>query len=135
MSLGRWSLGVLIFEMCHGYPPFRADIQATLFENILLGRKRYKVRHPGKIHTQCYDNGESIQSKKSLFLRILLSNLLQVQPEERYGLEDVKNCEWFKSVDWNEVFLKKVEPPKVTFRQAEPKEKLNECDLVAYESH
>ena len=43
MSLGRWSLGVLIFEMCHGYPPFRADNQATLFEDILLGRKRYKV--------------------------------------------------------------------------------------------
>ena len=47
-------------------------------------------------------------------------------------MEDVKNCEWFKSVDWNEVFLKKVEPPKVTFRQAEPKEKLNECDITNF---
>ena len=61
----------------------------------------------------------------------MLSNLLQVQVEERYGVEDVKKCEWFKSVDWNEVFLKKVEPPKITFRQTEPKEKLNEYDFTS----
>ena len=65
-------------------------------------------------------------------MRILLSNLLQVQAEERYGVEDVKKCEWFKSVDWNEVFLKKVEPPKITFRQTEPKEKLNEYDFTNF---
>lgn len=65
-------------------------------------------------------------------MRILLTNLLQVQSEERYGVEDVKNCEWFKSVDWNEVFLKKVEPPKVTFRQTEPKERLNVCDFTNF---
>ena len=44
----------------------------------------------------------------------------------------MKKCEWFKSVDWNEVFLKKVEPPKITFRQTEPKEKLNEYDFTNF---
>ena len=34
-----------MFEMSHGFTPFRADNdnQASLFEDILLGRKRYKV--------------------------------------------------------------------------------------------
>ena len=65
-------------------------------------------------------------------MRILLSNLLQVQAEERYGVEDVKSCEWFESVDWNEVFLKKIEPPKVTFRQTEPKKNMSECDFTDF---
>ena len=34
-----------MFEMSHGFTPFRADndTQAALFEDILLGRKRYNV--------------------------------------------------------------------------------------------
>ena len=74
----------------------------------------------------------SIQSNKSLRLRIFLSNLLQVQPEERYGVEEVKSSEWFENVDWNMVFLKKIEPPKVTFKQISPKEHVIEGNFTNF---
>ena len=52
-----------------------------------------------------------------MHLRILISNLLQVEVDKRIGVEDIKKSEWFESVNWNDIFLKKVEPPKVSFRQ------------------
>ena len=39
----RWTFGVFIFELSHGYAPFRAENQVSLFEDILMARKRYKV--------------------------------------------------------------------------------------------
>ena len=107
------------------------QITRPLFSRISFLAER-DIRCYTSIQMFCYDNGESFQSNKSLFLRILLSNLLQVQAEERYGVEDVKNCQWFESVDWNEVFLKKIEPPKVTFRQTEPKENMSECNFSEF---
>ena len=50
-------------------------------------------------------------------MRILLENLLQVEVERRYGVEEVKSSKWFESTNWNEIFMKRVEPPKVTFKQ------------------
>ena len=43
-SITRWALGVFIFHMSHGYLPFRAETQAMMYEDIILGRKRYEVR-------------------------------------------------------------------------------------------
>ena len=48
-SITRWALGVFIFHMSHGYLPFRAETQAMMYEDIILGRKRYEVR--GRITT------------------------------------------------------------------------------------
>ena len=47
----------------------------------------------------------------------MLENLLQVEVERRYGVEEVKSSKWFESTNWNEIFMKRVEPPKVTFKQ------------------
>ena len=54
------------------YSPFRAETQTMMFEDILLGRKRFK-------------------STKSLYLRMLLSNILQVEKEHRFGCQQVKD--------------------------------------------
>ena len=43
-SITRWALGVFIFHISHGYLPFRAESQAMMYEDIILGRKRYEVR-------------------------------------------------------------------------------------------
>ena len=51
-SITRWALGVFIFQMSHGYLPFRAQTQAMMYEDIILGRKRYEVR--GRITTSQY---------------------------------------------------------------------------------
>ena len=89
-----WALGVFIFEMTHGYSPFRAETQAMMFEDILLGRKRFK-------------------STKSLYLRMLLSNILQVEKEHRFGCQQVKDDPWFGNIDWEATFRKEVEAPEI----------------------
>ena len=90
-----WALGVFIFEMTHGYSPFRAETQAMMFEDIILGRMRFR-------------------STKSLYLRMLLSNLLQVETEQRYGSDQIKQDPWFGNIDWEAIFQKKIEAPEMT---------------------
>nr|UNJ27328.1 protein kinase A [Penaeus chinensis] len=92
-----WALGVLVYEMAAGYPPFFADQPIQIYEKIVSG----KVRFPGHFSSDLKD---------------LLRNLLQVDLTKRYGnlknaVNDIKNHKWFASTDWIAVYQKKVEAP------------------------
>ena len=92
-----WSLGVFIYEMVHGKTPFFAELQQDLYENI-VARKFTMPKHFSKA------------------LRQLVDKLLAVDPAKRLGClkggaEDVKRNRWFKKLDWNEAFQRKLEPP------------------------
>ena len=94
-----WALGIFIFELTHGYSPFRAETQAMMFEDILLGRIRFR-------------------SSKSLYLRILLANILHVERQHRFGSEQIKQDLWFADIDWEAIFHKQVEAPGVDWDKA-----------------
>ncbi|RWS32028.1 cAMP-dependent protein kinase catalytic subunit-like isoform X4 [Leptotrombidium deliense] len=88
-----WALGVLIYEMAAGYPPFFADQPIQIYEKIVSG----KVRFPSHFSSE---------------LKELLRNLLQVDLTKRYGnlkngVNDIKNHRWFASTDWITVYQKK----------------------------
>lgn len=92
-----WALGVLIYEMSAGYPPFFADQPIQIYEKIVSG----KVRFPSHFSTDIKD---------------LLKNLLQVDITNRFGnlkngANDIKNHKWFVSTDWIALYQKKVEAP------------------------
>lgn len=92
-----WALGVLIYEMAAGYPPFFADQPIQIYEKIVSG----KVRFP---------------SHFSQDLRDILRNLLQVDLTKRYGnlknaVNDIKVHKWFLTTDWIAIYQKKVEAP------------------------
>ena len=87
-------MGVLIYEMAAGYPPFFADQPIQIYEKIVSG----KVRFPSHFSSE---------------LKELLRNLLQVDLTKRYGnlkngVNDIKNHRWFSSTDWIAVYQKKV---------------------------
>jgi protein kinase A len=89
-----WALGVLIYEMAAGYPPFFADQPIQIYEKIVSG----KVRFPSHFSSE---------------LKELLRNLLQVDLTKRYGnlkngVNDIKNHRWFSSTDWIAVYQKKL---------------------------
>ena len=89
-----WALGVLIYEMAAGYPPFFADQPIQIYEKLVSG----KVRFPSLFSSE---------------LKELLRNLLQVDSTKRYGnlkngVNDIKNHKWFSSIDWIAVYQKKV---------------------------
>ncbi|BFZ16862.1 hypothetical protein BsWGS_19901 [Bradybaena similaris] len=94
-----WALGVLIYEMAAGYPPFFADQPIQIYEKIVSG----KVRFPSHFSSDLKD---------------LLRNLLQVDLTKRFGnlkngVNDIKNHKWFSTTDWIAIYQRKVEAPFV----------------------
>lgn len=92
-----WAMGVLIYEMSAGYPPFFADQPIQIYEKIVSG----KVRFPSHFTADLKD---------------LLRNLLQVDLTKRFGnlkngVADIKGHKWFTSTDWVAIHLKKVDAP------------------------
>ncbi|XP_046544763.1 cAMP-dependent protein kinase catalytic subunit alpha isoform X2 [Haliotis rubra] len=94
-----WALGVLIYEMAAGYPPFFADQPIQIYEKIVSGKVRFPSHFSGD-------------------LKDLLRNLLQVDLTKRFGnlkngVNDIKTHKWFNTTDWIAVYQKKVEAPFV----------------------
>jgi len=94
-----WALGVLIFEMLAGYPPFYDEDPLVTYEKILSG----KFEFPCHVEAQAKD---------------LISKLLQVDCTKRLGsrkcgAEDVKDHRWFQTIDWDDVVERKLVPPMI----------------------
>lgn len=91
-----WALGILIYEMLAGYPPFFSEHPFEIYEKIVAGRVAFPPHFS--------DDAKG-----------LIKNLLQVDITKRFGnlkggAADVKNHEWFRTVDWDRVYKGEVEP-------------------------
>ncbi|CAO3618840.1 unnamed protein product [Cunninghamella blakesleeana] len=90
-----WSLGVLIYEMLVGCPPFKDSNPVNLYENILECR----IDWPKDINPVVKD---------------LLLGLLTPDLDKRYGVsseKDIKQHPWFASIDFDMVFHRQYTPP------------------------
>jgi len=94
-----WALGILIFEMLAGYPPFFDDNPFGIYEKILSG----KIEWPRQIETVV----------KDLIKRLLVQDRTKRMGATKGGAEDVKRHRWFKNIDWDDVTAKKLKPPIV----------------------
>ena len=92
-----WALGVLIFEMVNGTPPFYDDDQVVLFRNIV----NVKFQFPPDFSKECRD---------------LIRNLLQKNPAKRLGslnggVQDIKDHPWFTGFDWDSLNARTMKAP------------------------
>lgn len=92
-----WALGVIIYEMAAGYPPFFAEQPIQIYEKIVSGHLRFP-------------------SHFSVDLKDLLKNLLQVDLTKRIGnlkngVNDVKQHKWFHNIDWMAIYERKIKAP------------------------
>ncbi len=92
-----WSLGAIIYEMLTGLPPFYSKDRDKLFKNIKSGNLKFPH----------YLSKEAISLLQSLFVK---------DPDTRLGsgpngLDDIKSHVFFKSIDWEAIYNKKIKPP------------------------
>lgn len=97
-SADWWNLGVIIYEMVYGIPPFFAD-NYTELKNIVINKE---IKFPTSI---------SISEN----LKDLINQLLNKKFEERLGykngIEEIKNHAFFKDFNFEELLKKKIESP------------------------
>ncbi|KNE54134.1 AGC/PKA protein kinase [Allomyces macrogynus ATCC 38327] len=94
-----WSLGILIFELLCGYPPFYDDSPYGIYEKILAGRLQF----PAFVDAAARD---------------LIRNLLAHDWTKRLGAlkggaSDIKNHRWFANINWDELVARRVTPPMI----------------------
>lgn len=94
-----WALGILIYEMYMGQPPFQDENPMKIYEKIISENTR--IYYPKSFPPELKD---------------LLKNLIEIDLTKRYGnlrngVNDIKRHAWFKGVGWEDIFCKKVKAP------------------------
>mgnify|MGYP001215645584 CR=1 FL=1 len=91
-----WSLGILLYEMLVGLPPFYSENTNLMYDLI----QKADLRIPGFVSSDAKN---------------LLQNLLQLVPENRlgFGPEDCKPIQahrFFSPLNWDDLLSRKVKP-------------------------
>jgi len=92
-----WTLGILIFEMIVGYPPFIDDEPMGIYQKILGG----KIVFP-----KYFD-----KNGRTLVKRLLTHDLGKRYGNLRAGVEDIKQHRWFSGLNWDDLLDKKLTAP------------------------
>nr|XP_046148088.1 cGMP-dependent protein kinase 1-like isoform X3 [Oncorhynchus gorbuscha]XP_046148089.1 cGMP-dependent protein kinase 1-like isoform X3 [Oncorhynchus gorbuscha]XP_046148090.1 cGMP-dependent protein kinase 1-like isoform X3 [Oncorhynchus gorbuscha]XP_046148091.1 cGMP-dependent protein kinase 1-like isoform X3 [Oncorhynchus gorbuscha]XP_046148093.1 cGMP-dependent protein kinase 1-like isoform X3 [Oncorhynchus gorbuscha]XP_046148094.1 cGMP-dependent protein kinase 1-like isoform X3 [Oncorhynchu len=94
-----WSLGILVYELLVGSPPFSSSEPAKIYPKILDG----VLKFPPYM-------GEGAKS--------LISKLCRPRPGQRLGntkngIKDVRHHRWFSSMNWHKLRVGQVEAPTI----------------------
>ncbi|XP_064780889.1 cGMP-dependent protein kinase 1 isoform X1 [Oncorhynchus masou masou] len=94
-----WSLGILVYELLVGSPPFSSSEPAKIYPKILDG----VLKFPPYL-------GEGAKS--------LISKLCRPRPGQRLGntkngIKDVRHHRWFSSMNWHKLRVGQVEAPTI----------------------
>ena len=94
-----WGIGVLIFELVFGYPPFTSNFNEDRFNNIKEG----KINWPKDLN--------------DMELKDLIEKILKVNPKDRISLDEIEKHQWLFDT------YKKMKEEKKTNDTFENKEK------------
>ncbi|XP_076312013.1 cAMP-dependent protein kinase catalytic subunit 3-like isoform X2 [Tachypleus tridentatus] len=92
-----WALGILVYEMLAGYPPFFDENPFAIYEKILAG----KIEWPRHIDPVA----------KDLIKKFLVQDRTKRLGYMKNGTEDVTRHRWFKGIIWEDVINKRLKPP------------------------
>ncbi|MQL88922.1 hypothetical protein Taro_021500 [Colocasia esculenta] len=91
-----WSVGILLFEMLTGKPPFCGGNRERIQQKIM----KEKIKLPAYLSSDVHS---------------LLKGLLQKEPSRRLGCgpggsSEVKNHKWFKCINWKKLEARSIQP-------------------------
>jgi len=83
-EIDLWAVGVILYIMLCGYPPFYSEDDDEVFDQILDGNYTYPSPH--------WDNISGLAKD-------LIDHLLVLNPNKRFSAEDTLNHPWLKGAD------------------------------------
>lgn len=92
-----WTLGILIYEMIVGYPPFFDENALDIYQRILAG----KITFPRFFSREA----------RSLVKRLLTHDLTRRYGHVRDGVSDVRQHRWFFDFDFDALLAQELTPP------------------------
>ncbi|XP_006877299.1 PREDICTED: cAMP-dependent protein kinase catalytic subunit PRKX [Chrysochloris asiatica] len=92
-----WAMGILIFEMLSGFPPFFDDNPFGIYQKILAA----KIDFPR--HLDFY--------VKDLIRKLLVVDRTKRLGNMKNGANDIKRHRWFRGIDWEGVPQRRLKPP------------------------
>lgn len=110
-----WSLGILMFEMLSGQPPFYDRDQNSMFRKILSSKVPWGL---------CVDISKK-SSHRFANLKLIVEQLLEKNPEKRLGCAHysqpsfdsistanaIRSHPFFSELNWNQLLERKIPPP------------------------
>uniref|UniRef100_A0A6A7FSW4 Protein kinase C n=1 Tax=Hirondellea gigas TaxID=1518452 RepID=A0A6A7FSW4_9CRUS len=100
-SVDWWALGVLMYEMMAGQPPFEADNEDDLFESILHDDVLYPV----------WLSKEAVSILKGFMTKNPSKRLGCVVSGEGGGEAAIRSHKFFRDMDWEALEKRRVKPP------------------------
>ncbi|KAJ3205521.1 camp-dependent protein kinase catalytic subunit [Clydaea vesicula] len=94
-----WALGVLIYEMLAGHPPFFDEDHFKLYEKIVACKPKFPAH---------FD-----PAAKDLVKRLLTADLTKRFGNLKAGSSDIKKHKWFIGIDWQKLKALQVQAPYV----------------------
>lgn len=88
-----WSMGVILYQLLIGVPPFCGDSVEKVFENV----QNYRIDWPSIGYDEDCITPEAVD---------LITKLLNPNPNKRlgsHGTQEVKNHPFFKGFDWKDI--------------------------------
>ena len=92
-----WTLGILMYEMLVGDPPFLDEDPMGIYQQVLTGKVRF---------TRSYD-----KCAKSLTKKLLTADLTKRYGCLKQGASDIKMSKWFADMNWEALLEKKLDAP------------------------
>ncbi|KAI8973189.1 kinase-like domain-containing protein [Mycotypha africana] len=109
LAVDWWSLGILIYEMLVGYPPFYDDNHFGIYERILRCT----------MHCPIYVS----EAAEDLIKKLLVSDWTKRLGSSKDGATDIKQHHWFSveknPIDWVAIFNKTIQAPIIPLCSSE----------------
>lgn len=128
MPVDWWSLGILLFEMNAGHPPFYASDPMRIYEKVVSGKYRCPYHFSPEL--------------KDLIIRILQVDVTRRFGNLKNGVLDFKNHKWFRDIDWDKLLNSRLTPPYIpkihspgdtSYFESYEEEKIKQSSICLYE--
>jgi len=99
LGVDWWALGILMFEMLCGYPPFYDENPFGIYQKILVG----KIDYPKHVD----------EYAKDIIKRLLIADKTLRLGCLSKGADDITRHKFFRGVDWNALHSRRIQAPIV----------------------